>query len=557
MYEELNKEELLNLINSLEKENKNVLWKNINEIEHYKEQSFSLKLLSSVQVDNSNNKNNIAIIGDTLKSLNLLQYKYCEEIDVIYIDIPYFSDKVDVKFGDDIIDINDPLRRSKYMNFLINRISKARELLKEDGLVFMSIDDKDYASLKIACDSILGEANFIGTFTWIKNSGKNNSILLRNITENILCYCKNKKTIPSENDYFMSEKAGYNDVLAIVKKMKREGFSEKDVELELKKFYSKNKDMLGSIVEYKYVEEGTFKVYRQGNPGALKNTENHYSILHPATKKVCKTPTKGWRWKTDTIESMLEKNLFHFGKDETVIPFNKIYLEDNKFEKSNNIIRGIPRNAYSFKKIFNNNEFVKSSKSELLIEKLINFLPKKDITVLSMFENTGATLHAANKVSNDRNVVCISLVDSKDTDIFLSESILVKRINYFNKNNNYLIYNVCECTKSSGDDGVKDLIQCLININFVGENTNIIISKRKYLVLNVNGRYICYYWGKLSKQYIIKIIQEYNLYRLYILGEKHLETKDFVYKLINSVNYGLIIEQLSNRDFKCLFFDNI
>ena len=557
MYEELNKEELLNLINSLEKENKNVLWKNINEIEFYKEKSFSLELLESIQLDSNNDKNNVAIIGDVLKSLNLLQHKYYEDIDMIYIDVPYFSDKVNIKFGDEIIDVNDPLRRSKYMNFLTNRISKARDLLKDDGLIFMSIDDKEYASLKIACDNIFGEDNFIGNFTWIKNAGKNNSILLRNITENILCYCKNKKNIPSDNDYFMTEKVGYNDVLAIVKKMKREGYSEKDVELELKKFYSKNKDILGSIVEYKYVEENTFKIYRQGNPGALKNTNNHYSIIHPITKKVCKTPTKGWRWTADTIEDMLKKNLFHFGKDETIIPFKKIYLDENKFEKSNNVIQGIPRNAYSLKKIFNNNDFIESSKSELLLEKLINFIPKKDISVLSIFDNTGATLHAANKISEYKNINCISLIDSEDTNIFFSESILTKRINYFNKHNNYIIYKICELAKNNCGNELKQLMECLANVQFIDVNKNIIISKRKYLVLNCNGEYVCYYWGKLNKQYITKIIQEYNLDILYILGEKHLETKDFIYKLNNSVNQDLSIEQLSNRCFECLSFDSI
>ena len=63
MYEELNKDELLNLINFLEKENKNVLWKNINEIEFYKEKSFSLELLKSIQFNRDNDKSNIVIIG--------------------------------------------------------------------------------------------------------------------------------------------------------------------------------------------------------------------------------------------------------------------------------------------------------------------------------------------------------------------------------------------------------------------------------------------------------------------------------------------------------------
>ena len=110
-------------------------------------------------ISNENDKFNFLLEGDNLHSLYLLEKTHKEKIDVIYIDPPYNTGSKDFIYNDKIIDDEDGYRHSKWLSFMEKRLKIAKNLLNNNGLIFISIDDNEIAQLKLLCDDIFGEIN--------------------------------------------------------------------------------------------------------------------------------------------------------------------------------------------------------------------------------------------------------------------------------------------------------------------------------------------------------------------------------------------------------------
>lgn len=113
---------------------------------------------------------NFLIEGDNLASLKLLEKTHKGKIDVIYIDPPYNTGKEFV-YNDDIIDTVDTFKHSKWLSFISERLEIARVLLKETGVIFISIDDNEHSQLKVLIDEIFSENNFVADFCVIRAEG--------------------------------------------------------------------------------------------------------------------------------------------------------------------------------------------------------------------------------------------------------------------------------------------------------------------------------------------------------------------------------------------------
>ena len=138
---------------------------------------------------------NFIIEGDNLHSLKLLEKTHKSKIDVIYIDPPYNTGNKDFIYDDKKIDNKDNYRHSKWMSFIERRLRIAKRLLNYDGIIFISIDDNEQAQLKLLCDEIFGEQNFVGNIVWEKRTKCQNTktakYMLQSKTEYVLVY-KNK-----------------------------------------------------------------------------------------------------------------------------------------------------------------------------------------------------------------------------------------------------------------------------------------------------------------------------------------------------------------------------
>ncbi len=154
-----------------------------------------LNEVEELYIDNGGEMNFI-IEGDNLPALDMLQKTHKGKIDLIYIDPPYNTGDKDFMYNDTFVDSKDAFKHSKWCSFISKRLQIARKLLSIDGVLFISINDIELAPLRIICDDILGENNFIGQLTWESttqpiNAGKA-KFQLQKKTESILCFAKNK-----------------------------------------------------------------------------------------------------------------------------------------------------------------------------------------------------------------------------------------------------------------------------------------------------------------------------------------------------------------------------
>ena len=141
-------------------------------------------------------KYNFLLEGDNLHSLYLLEKTHKNSIDVIYIDPPYNTGNKDFIYNDKIVDGEDSFRHSKWLSFMSRRLTLAKELLKDDGIIFVSINDIENAQLKLLMDEIFDESNFVGQLVWESTTQPTNAgsarFQLQKKTEPIYCYAKNK-----------------------------------------------------------------------------------------------------------------------------------------------------------------------------------------------------------------------------------------------------------------------------------------------------------------------------------------------------------------------------
>lgn len=134
---------------------------------------------------------NIIIEGDNFHSLSALNYTHNKNIDLIYIDPPYNTGNKDFIYNDQFVDKEDTYRHSKWLAFMDKRLRLAKNLLKNTGVIFISIDDNEYSQLKILCDEIFNDTAYIGTLIWQRAKGGGNSKRVVRGHEYILCYSKN------------------------------------------------------------------------------------------------------------------------------------------------------------------------------------------------------------------------------------------------------------------------------------------------------------------------------------------------------------------------------
>ena len=163
--------------------------------------------------DENKNSENLYIIGDNLDALKHLLKSYSRKVKCIYIDPPYntgsdgfvypdnfkfdsatLSNKmgIDEEEAKRIIDMRGKSTHSAWLTFMYPRLVLSRELLSDDGVIFISIDDNEQANLKLICDEIFGEENFISNIIWRKKTGASDAKEISSITESIITYTKLK-----------------------------------------------------------------------------------------------------------------------------------------------------------------------------------------------------------------------------------------------------------------------------------------------------------------------------------------------------------------------------
>ena len=305
---------------------------------------------------------NFLIEGDNLASLKLLEKTHKGKIDFVFIDPPYNTKNGDFGYDDTRIDLTDNFRHSKWISFMNMRLSLARRLLKDDGVIFIAIDDNEQAALKLLCDKLFGEENFLANIIWqhsIQPKGYSGTFSVHH--NYLLCYQKTTKFVLG---------------------------SLPRTEEDNKAYSNPDNDPRGK--------------WRSGDVrNALYRPNLIYDIISPSGN-VIKPCANGWRWSKETVEEKIKTGEIVFSKDEARI-IRKIYLDTLEGRTPETIWFGkdvgTTRSAMSeIKEIFGTNAF-STPKPIGLIERTLRLLTKTDATVLDFFAGSGTTGHAVMKLN--------------------------------------------------------------------------------------------------------------------------------------------------------------
>lgn len=389
------------------------------------QQGIGNRTLKFVEKDskNADTTENIYIEGDNLEVLKLLRQNYYNSIKMIYIDPPYntgndfvYNDifKKDSDESDKEEGYKDETGKrlernlkstnryhAKWLNMMYPRLKLARDLLADDGVIFISIDDNEQANLKRLCDEIFGEENFVGSFPRVtKKSGKSSDTIAKN-HDYILMFSKNsnlKLNPPKHND---------------------EGYSNTDEFFEERGYFKLNQtldyDSLGYVKTLDYPIEIDGEIFYAG--GSEEEYQKRQNGKHNRADW-------GWRWRWS-------KDLYTFGKDNGFIVVKKskngsrIYTKTYQnvtIEKINNqyeivkIERTKPlstleyvNNIYSndnAKKIFDKlmgKGIFEYTKTPILLEELTKLGTDRKSVILDFFSGSATTAHAVMQLNSEDN----------------------------------------------------------------------------------------------------------------------------------------------------------
>ena len=359
---------------------------------------------------------NIFIEGDNLDALKLLQETYLGKIKLIYIDPPYNDGKDRIykdSFEEDaslyaersgqkdelgqrlVVNPESNGRfHSDWLTMMYARLKLARNLLAEDGVIFISIDDNEADNLQKVCFEIFGEENFIGRLIW-KNATDNNPSRVAVEHEYICAFARVKSaTAPVW-------KTSVSDVKSLLLGKAQELLHQhaaddaKVLQAAYSAWFSKAKSQLWPLDGYKFIDRGGIYAGIRGvhNPG---KEGYRYDVFHPETKMPCTPPLMGYRFPKETMDRLLAESRIIFGDDHTKLIELKAYVQDFQDKLSSVIELDGRSGAYDLRELFPEYRTAfDNPKPVRLIEKLISFaMPDPEGIFLDFFAGSGSSCHA-------------------------------------------------------------------------------------------------------------------------------------------------------------------
>ncbi len=415
-------------------------------------------------ISDPNLPTNYIIEGENYHSLFTLNFTHKKKIDVIYIDPPYNTgNKNEWKYNDHWVDENDTYRHSKWLSFMNKRLRLAKLLLKEEGVIFISIDDNEVAQLKLLCDKIFGEKNFVAIITRKQKATSNKGNFFSPSTDFILCYSKNVNYLQEFDDPYAQEKESY------------------------KKLFKHND------------EKGDYNEVSLYMPSLGKRPNQRYYINCPdGSLAITPFEDKMFRWIETTYKKNLADNRVVFKKTKTspLIDENgnqslwniytKIYLhERNKSGLKPLTFIDYP-NSTGTKELIKMGLNFSFSKPKELINFLIKISNKsKDITILDFFAGSGTTAHAVMELNkedggNRRFILCTNNENNICTEVSYPR---VKKVieGYADKEGiaaNVKYFTQTFVNQVTSDKDKRELVNRSTELLCMAENTFDVISKR-------------------------------------------------------------------------------
>lgn len=382
------------------------------------QQDISGKTLKYVPEDSKNpdTTENLYIEGDNLEVLKLLRQNYYGAIKMIYIDPPYntgndfvYNDSFsmdksqsDVEEGE-ISEIGERYivnskssnkYHANWLNMIYPRLKLSKDLLTDDGVIFISIDDNEQTNLKEICDEIFGEENFIAQIIRNTNSSKNQSLFVSVSHEYCLVYSKNIHELQNKHSdkKWAVLKNNVREYEKKVQDLKLMGLSNDEITEELK-LLTKYPRFI-DFTNYWYFDERG--LYQKDNLGGVKNG-NNTPIINPITNRVDPIPPGGFRYTTEKLNNLIKENRIHFHIDGS-LPRIKRYLNENLMQRPKSIMSDDQRPDNSLLKEFNT-PF--DNPKQLSFLKRILSVGDNDSIILDFFSGSASTAHAVMSLNSE------------------------------------------------------------------------------------------------------------------------------------------------------------
>lgn len=330
---------------------------------------------------------NLYIEGDNLEVLKLLQENYLGKIKIIYIDPPYNTgndfiyrdefDMSDEEFSEGIGQIDEETRdrlfrntdsngrfHSDWCSMIYSRMMLARNLLADDGVIFISIDDNEVSNLIKICDEIFGKSNFITDIIWEKRYTRNNDAkLMSTVVDHVLCYRK------SEVRYILREPR---------------------TDKQNSTYSNPDNDPRGVWTSVLFTSQRT----KEERPNLS------YAIMNPITRQMVEHPTNAWKYSRKEYERLEKDGRLYWGKegknsyprikrflselDDGVVPINLWYYKETAtLDEGTKMV-----DALLGKGVFD------YPKPIQIIQRMLNMIGEKDLIALDFFSGSATTAHA-------------------------------------------------------------------------------------------------------------------------------------------------------------------
>ena len=446
--------------------------------------------------------NHILIEADNFHALTALTFTHEGKIDVIYIDPPYNTGKRnEFRYNDSWVDLNSPYRHSLWLSFLSKRLRLAKKLLSKNSAIYISIDNNEFAQLKLLCDEIFGQENFIGSLIWRKKDGGGQTDEYF-VTEHEYIFCYKK------GDFcWIDETEEHN-----VNSYKREDDKGRYKLVKLEKWGSgaRKEDRLTMHFPLTAPDKTEFTpIAPDGNPGRFRVGRK-------------------------TMDDIIAENRLHWEFKNRWIPYEKVYYvpEKEKVLKARSILYKIANTGdgtNELTEIFGIKGKFENPKPTALINFILSHSTTSSSIVLDFFAGSGSTLHATMQLNEDGGTRQCILVTNNENNI--CEEITYER--------NRRVIQGYTNTKGETIDGLTENNLRYFKTEFVGRERSL-KNKRRLTELSVDLLRIkenCYKEIKGAKN--IRIFNKADIFLVVVADDVAIPK---AIELIQQIPHGSIIK---------------
>ncbi|MEN9539746.1 MAG: hypothetical protein RLZZ126_1981, partial [Pseudomonadota bacterium] len=389
-------------------------------VKHHKEVPFRLlepvPALSCGPADSGN----LIVQGDNLHALKALLPRYAGQVKCIYIDPPYNTGNEGWVYNDNV---NSPEirkwlgevvgkegetldRHDRWLSMMYPRLVLLRQFLREDGAIFVSIDDNEVGNLQALMREVFGASNEVATIVWEKGK-KGDSKLVSVTHEYIIAFARNKSLLREQKVRWRRRKPGIDAVLEHYESLrKKHAESHAAIRKEMMTWYRAlpKGDSRKAHKHYNWSDKrGLYFPDNFHGPDDGRENRPRYPILHPVTQQPCAMPSTGWRWEEETTKAALAEDppRIHFGKDHTTIPNRKSYLFEVDEEPMMSVFYKDGRSAtLEVEAMLGAGAFQFPKDSEVIAD-LVGMVVESGDLVLDSFGGSGTSAHAVLRLNQN------------------------------------------------------------------------------------------------------------------------------------------------------------